>query len=32
VVLELEVIEPSFFFALAPEAVERFADALVARL
>ncbi|SFA72248.1 ATP-grasp domain-containing protein [Cellulomonas marina] len=32
VVLELEVIEPSLFFAHGPGAVEAFADALVARL
>lgn len=32
VVLELELIEPSFFFAQAPEAVERFADAITRRL
>ena len=32
VVLELELIEPSFFFAQAPEAVDRFADAIVRRL
>lgn len=32
VVLELELIEPSFFFAQAPEAVERFADTITARL
>jgi hypothetical protein len=32
VVLELELTEPSFFFALAPGSVERFADAVVARL
>ncbi|RMI14260.1 ATP-grasp domain-containing protein [Cellulomonas triticagri] len=32
VVLELELIEPSFFFAQAPEAVEKFADAIVRRL
>ena len=32
VVLELELIEPSFFFAQAPEAVQRFADAVVRRL
>jgi len=32
VVLELELIEPSFFFAQAPEAVERFADVVVRRL
>lgn len=32
VVLELELIEPSFFFAQAPEAVERFADVILRRL
>ncbi len=32
VVLELELIEPSFFFAQAPGAAERFADVLLARL
>lgn len=32
VVLELELIEPSFFFAQAPEAVARFADVLESRL
>jgi glutathione synthase/RimK-type ligase-like ATP-grasp enzyme len=32
VVLELELIEPSFFFAQAPEAVDRFADAITRRL
>lgn len=32
VVLELELIEPSFFFAQAPEAVERFVEAIVRRL
>lgn len=32
VVLELELIEPSFFFAQNPEAVDRFVEAIVARL
>ena len=32
VVLELELIEPSFFFGQAPEAVGRFADAILRRL
>ncbi|MBU5423772.1 hypothetical protein KQI48_13955 [Cellulomonas hominis] len=32
VVLELELIEPSFFFAQAPGAVDRFADAILKRL
>jgi hypothetical protein len=32
VVLELELTEPSIFFALAPGSVDRFADAVVARL
>lgn len=32
VVLEIEAIEPSFFFTLVPAAVERYADAIVARL
>lgn len=32
VVLELELIEPSFFFAQNPEAVDRFAETIVARL
>lgn len=32
VVLELELIEPSFFFRLAPGSAQRFADAIAARL
>jgi hypothetical protein len=32
VVLELELIEPSFFFAQAPGAVDRFADTILKRL
>jgi hypothetical protein len=32
VVLELELIEPSLFFAQAPGWVERFVDTIVARL
>ncbi len=32
VVLELELIEPSFFFAQAPGSVERFVETIVARL
>jgi hypothetical protein len=32
VVLELELIEPSLFFAQAPGSVERFVDTIVARL
>jgi len=32
VVLELELIEPSFFFHLAPGSAQRLADAIAARL
>ena len=32
VVLELELTEPSFFFALAPGSIERLVEAVVGRL